>query len=449
MAEMDDVQALYSQLGADEKDLFMNRVMAARDELAARRAEETERGAERGVKSRERFEGYDRSRIARERREIADLKNPEPMAPTPRDDDDDEVRRFNPLFYRDVDRFLARRRPEDSIARALMDAIQDDRERYPGDRHYYAREAPVLEHFVARHGGGRLRIQEGYYDTTVEVLVNIDSNTPTLAVATLAKGSNYTGFVEYVGMPNASRMGQPYTVTGADTTLSQPGATIYPDEVFGISGISLDLIGFRMKLDPGGAGYPYGLSPLQAQVVSGGLEFTDENGILLPRDFFEKHTGRCILPKLLQGAVVQFQWSDIGAGDNSDTKTIHVCDFSDIELGHGMKHVGTTSGGARTLDFPGLYFWTLNQSEDVPRDRGGKGLFNLNIAQQVPAALPFAPIYIGNSAARVAPLQIGMYIRATVHGIGIWDEGRPRFERETNWLARTVESVRAAMAPGR
>jgi hypothetical protein len=35
---------------------------------------------------------------------------------------------------------------------------------------------------------------------------------------------------------------------------------------------------------------------------------------------------------------------------------------------------------------------------------------------------------------------------ATVRGIGIWDVRRPRFEREANWLARTVESVRASMA---
>ncbi len=436
MADMDDLQQLYGQLNGEERDLFMNRVGQARDEIAEKRAAL-------GVRQREGMEGRDLAEIGRTRREIAEARDED-------DDDDDEARRYNPLLYRDIDRNLGRRGAEGSIARALMDAIQDDRERYPGDRAYYARQAPVLEHFVARHGGGHLVVQEGYYDTTVEVLIAVDSNTPTLAVANLAKGTNFPGFVEFVGQINASRMGNAYTVTGSDTNLSQPGATTYPDEVFGITGISMDLIGYRMKLDTGAAAWPYGLSNLQQQIMQGGIEFYDDKGLFLPRDFFQRETDKHLLPRLLaEGAVVQFQWSDIGAGDNSDTKTLHVCDFSDIVLGHHTKDVAKTSGGALTLDFPGLFFWTLNQSEDTPRDRGGKGLFSLNIAQQAPTALPFAPVYIGSSGARVVPQSIGMYLRATVHGIGIWDRRRPRFERESNWMARTVDSVRAAARAGR
>lgn len=341
----------------------------------------------------------------------------------------------------DIDELYGRKQPiqRRHVHDLARRAIKKDREKSPYRGPAWGLHNRVLDHFQARHGKDSGFVEQpGEYWSTAEVIFNVDGDKG-LAAASIDKGSDFEAFTEHLGQNNAVRMGQSYTTTTADTNLSHPSQLTYVDEVFMITDISARFGGLRIAYEPGDL-TNLGLSGHLQNMVTGKTEVWDQQGLILPKDFFDDCTGELLLLKILRcGAIVSFKWTDTGAGGNAQSKTIVVDTFDKIPI-TGVRNLKSTSGGARSHNTKDGYLWTLNNNFELSHDSGGNGLFTAALQVQNDIAMPFTPITIKGSAERLRPVKIGVYIELRLHGIGYWSQSSPR-QTSRHGRARSMDTV--------
>ena len=258
-----------------------------------------------------------------------------------------------------------------------------------------------------RRALGRPVVQtKGFYFGMAEVIFTGEGD-KSIAALTLAPSTS-TVFHEAIDV-GTTRLGTTHKATPADTNLQNPGENLFPNEKMIITHLSMELAGYRVQYDPSDVG---GLKLPQnvLEALSGRQTLFDEDGILLPKEIYDRYTGRSLLAEALNpSGVLYFAWKKRVSGGSNDTKEIFINHLQAIPK--QRKDLHETSGGAALLAMNEGYIWSLNQQQP-----GQGGLFEARLKTHDNLILPINAVPIPAGGTAFVPKQLGVYFRVTLYG---------------------------------
>jgi len=302
------------------------------------------------------------------------------------------------------------------------------------DRHRW----DIIRRYKDIHNGN-VQAGVGYYWGTLQVPMTVEQGTAGTSqqfVLNVPPASGQTAnpiidscFDLAIGNVEENWFGGPHTLDLSDTNLQNPGAFLYPDQLFMIEAVSARLKSIRIQyyavgsapgaVSPNIFSFNPALSPVTAGTLQGSNPVWDRGALVLPVEFFNSLTDVSELAQAVAMATtICFAWSDLGTGgviNNSNIPIERMCAVP----GHARTGVQETSGAGLHLHLERAYIWCLDKQFQASTDEGGNGLFSAQLQQAQSFSFPFTPVANLFNVATPVPLGVAIEWQLSLHGTSL------------------------------